>query len=124
MHFNFFLLFIPLHLLAVPGFFEPWGRDADIKIQREERASSSSLSPLGHAMEKVIVFHQKVISPADGPRSHFKPSSSNYMLLAIRKYGFLKGFCMGCDRLLRENDDKWIYRTAEIDGKLWKIDQP
>jgi putative component of membrane protein insertase Oxa1/YidC/SpoIIIJ protein YidD len=75
-------------------------------------------------MEVAIWFHQNVISPVDGPRSHFKPSSSNYMLQAIQKHGFIQGYMMGCDRLLRENSDPWIYRTAVIDGALWKIDPP
>lgn len=70
---------------------------------------------LGAAAEKIIEFHQQVISPADGPRSHFIPSSSQYMLDAIREYGFFCGFPMGCDRLLRENNDPWVYRKT-LDG--------
>jgi putative component of membrane protein insertase Oxa1/YidC/SpoIIIJ protein YidD len=75
-------------------------------------------------MEKLIWFHQNIISPVDGPRSHYKPSSSAYMMQAIRKHGFFKGYLMGCDRLLRENEAAWVYRTAIIDGKVWKIDPP
>ena len=44
------------------------------------------------------------------------------MQLAMQRYGFLKGYIMGCDRLLRENDEKWVYRNVEIDGKLFKYD--
>ena len=53
-----------------------------------------------------------VISPADGPRSHFIPSSSQYTYDAISRYGFFKGFILGCDRLMRENNDPWVYRTT------------
>ena len=77
---------------------------------------------MARVAEEVILFHQNVISPVDGPRSHFRPTSSRYMLLAIRKHGFLQGFVMGCDRLLRENDDDWLYRTIQIDGKIYKFD--
>ena len=70
--------------------------------------------------EALIHFHQNVLSPVDGPRSHFRPSSSTYMLEAIHKYGFMKGFIMGCDRLLRENSDDWCYKTIESEGKLYK----
>jgi putative component of membrane protein insertase Oxa1/YidC/SpoIIIJ protein YidD len=73
---------------------------------------------------QVILFHQKVISPTDGPRSHFRPCSSQYMKLCMMKHGFTKGFLMGCDRLLRENKDPWIYRKVVIDGKLIKYDPP
>ena len=44
------------------------------------------------------------------------------MQLAMQRYGFLKGFIMGCDRLLRENDEEWVYRTVEIDGRRFKYD--
>jgi putative component of membrane protein insertase Oxa1/YidC/SpoIIIJ protein YidD len=71
----------------------------------------------------MIGFHQRVISPADGPRSHFIPSSSQYTLNAMRKYGFFQGVAMGCDRLMRENKDPWIYRlTLDQEGKLIKYD--
>ncbi len=114
--------FIPLFLHALPGYFEPWGKDADLAYQTHTPENHPSLSPLGQLMESVIRFHQTVISPVDGPRSHFRPSSSSYMLQAIRKHGFFQGYLMGCDRLLRENDDAWVYRTALIDGQLWKTD--
>jgi len=58
----------------------------------------------------------------DGPRSHFRPTSSRYMLLAMRRYGFIKGYIMGCDRLLRENKEEWVYRKVVIDGEEFKWD--
>jgi hypothetical protein len=64
-----------------------------------------------------------VISPADGPRSHFIPSSSQYTLDAMRKYGFFNGFILGCDRLMRENKEEWVYRTTKDGaGKGIKFD--
>jgi putative component of membrane protein insertase Oxa1/YidC/SpoIIIJ protein YidD len=72
---------------------------------------------------RAIRFHQEVISPADGPRSHFIPSSSQYTLEAMKKYGFFKGYIMGCDRLMRENSDGWVYReTRDGAGKRMKWD--
>ncbi len=119
------MLFNLLVLLStIPGFHEPWGKDADLKYEVAQPQSPQSLSPFGYLAEKLIYFHQRVISPVDGPRSHFRPSSSSYMLQAIRKHGFFKGYIMGCDRLLRENSDPWVYRTAVIDGKIWKTDPP
>lgn len=44
------------------------------------------------------------------------------MRLAMYNYGFIKGFLMGCDRLLRENNDDWVYRKVEIDGQVYKYD--
>lgn len=108
---------------ARPGYFEPWGKDADLRIPEEVfTLPPPQLSLMARVAEQVILFHQNVLTQADGPRSHFRPTSSRYMLLAIRKHGFLQGFMMGCDRLLRENEDAWVYRTIEIDGHLFKHD--
>ena len=92
---------------------EPWGRDADLTC-RPKKASYGYYhsGPLERAMRHLVCFHKRVISPADGPRSHFKPSSSIYMLNAVEKYGFFRGYAMGCDRLMRENNDPWIYPTC------------
>ncbi|MGE5196591.1 MAG: membrane protein insertion efficiency factor YidD [Anaerolineae bacterium] len=119
-----FLAF-PLFLNALPGYEEPWGKDADLRLRQESQEEPiPPLSPMAWVAEKVILFHQNVLTKVDGPRSHFRPTSSRYMLLAIRRHGFLKGFVMGCDRLLRENNDPWVYRTIEIGGKLYKWDPP
>lgn len=114
---NYFLASI----LAFAGFYEPWGKDSELKrpsVKKEEGSASIATQ----IADKVIKFHQEVISPADGPRSSFRPTSSRYMQLAMQRYGFLRGFIMGCDRLLRENDEKWVYRTVEVDGQIYKYD--
>jgi len=46
-------------------------------------------------------FFQKYISPIDGNRCPMYPSCSAYSMEAIGKYGFIKGWIMTCDRLLR-----------------------
>lgn len=106
---------------------DPWGKDADLASYHPQQICEETVSCptpfLGAFSEVMIGFHQKVISPADGPRSHFMPSSSQYTLNAIRKYGFFQGFMMGCDRLMRENNDPWVYRlTRDGAGNLIKYD--
>ena len=115
------LLLFSSTLIAHPGYFEPWGKDAGLKpapapISREEP------SILAKIVDAVILFHQEVISPVDGPRSHYRPSSSQYMQQAIHTYGFIRGYIMGCDRLLRENDEEWVYRTIQYEGRTLKYD--
>lgn len=110
-----------LLLLAYIGYFEPWGKDAELKAPQAIH-SPSSPSLATQVADVVIRFHQQVISPVDGPRSHYRPTSSQYMHLAMHRYGFFKGFIMGCDRLLRENDEPWVYRTIQIDGRTFKFD--
>lgn len=110
-----------LSLFASQGFFEPWGKDADLKAP-PSHVEAKKTGIATQIADAIIDFHQKVISPVDGPRSHFRPTSSTYMKLAMHRYGFVKGFLMGCDRLLRENDEEWVYRKIEIDGKVYKYD--
>lgn len=112
---------------------DPWGKDADLcrppaprginqKGINPKTSSSCQTALLGPIAEAMIQFHQDIISPCDGPRSHFLPSSSQYTLEAMRKYGFYQGFTMGCDRLMRENSDKWVYKTAkDASGKKMKL---
>lgn len=120
------LLSIPWIVHAEVGYVEPWGKDAALvrSSASHEVAQKQKLSLAARSAEQLILFHHHVITHIDGPRSHFRPTSSQYALLAIRKYGFIKGFVMGCDRLLRENEDPWVYRTKIIQGKLYKWDPP
>jgi uncharacterized protein len=85
---------------------EPFGIDADLTMPVRAQEEFCHNPSIAIAM---IRFHQEVISPADGPRSHYIPSSSQYTLEAMKKYGFYKGFLYGCDRLLRENNEPWVY---------------
>lgn len=105
---------------------DPWGKDADLYEPCSGLATDVSRCPtpvLGKIGEVLIGFHQRVISPADGPRSHFLPSSSQYTLDAMREYGFFHGYLMGCDRLMRENSEEWVYRTALTpSGQTMKLD--
>ena len=117
------LLLISSPLLAEVGFIEPWGKDAKM-IPKSSRIPPvpATRNFFTKIAEQIILFHQNVLSPVDGPRSHFRPTSSRYMMLAMKRHGFIKGFVMGCDRLLRENKEEWVYRTVVIDGEEFKWD--
>lgn len=49
----------------------------------------------------LIRFYQKFISPAIGPHCRFTPTCSQYALIAINKYGALKGGYLAARRLLK-----------------------
>lgn len=106
-------------LLFSPLCADPWGKDADLIYRIKAEPPKKIETPLfGQFGEVMIGFHQNVISPCDGPRSHFYPSSSQYTLDAMRRYGFFKGFVLGCDRLLRENNEEWVYQKEPNGLKL------
>lgn len=106
----------------------PWGKDATLAFYEPCDPVSTSpdcirCNPLADGGVYLIRFHQNVISPADGPRSNFLPSSSQYTLEAMQKYGFAKGVVYGCDRLMRENPDRWVYQTTlDGEGRAIKFD--
>lgn len=122
MLFKLFLLLLPLYCPATP-----FGKDADLvdfKFEEDTPHCCPTASGPGVKISQVLIgFHQSVITQIDGPRSHFRPSSSQYTLDAIEKYGFFKGFVLGCDRLLRENEEPWIYpERLNEHGELYKWD--
>jgi uncharacterized protein len=120
-----FILLSPIILHSACGYVEPWGKDNTLSkniAKKESSIPSSSSNVLTKAANYVIAFRQHVLTKIDGPRSHFRPTSSRYMQLAIHRYGFFKGYIMGCDRLLRENNDKWIYRNITINNVTYNYD--
>jgi uncharacterized protein len=123
MVFRILFLLIPFFCFCKNYYNDPWGKGSEInqlpgKRNQEVFKNNKSVK----IANKVISFYQNTISPANGPKSNFRPTSSRYMELAIKRYGFLKGFIMGCDRLMRENSDPWVYRTIKVDGIDYKFD--
>lgn len=111
-------IYLAVLLLNVRGYAEePWGKDAH--LVHHEHPYKRPPSKRGPA-QGLIRFHQLIISPADGPRSHYFPSSSQYTLDAINQYGFLTGYWMGCDRLMRENDQEWLYPRITVGKSVLK----
>ena len=49
----------------------------------------------------LIRAYQKVMSPFSLGRCRFKPTCSNYAILAIEKYGILKGLTKSSWRIIR-----------------------
>ncbi len=58
---------------------------------------------LSYILIKPIEFYRKHISPLTPPSCRFYPTCSEYAILAIKKYGPLKGFFKALWRILRCN---------------------
>jgi putative component of membrane protein insertase Oxa1/YidC/SpoIIIJ protein YidD len=54
----------------------------------------------------VFQFYRDVISPVDGDRCQMQPSCSAYTEEALSRHGWLMGWIMGCDRLIRCGGDE------------------
>ncbi len=114
---------LTLSLFGSPneGVMEVWGQDHDLAyIPKIEKTKTL---PLSRKIPRTMIrFFQNYISPIDGPRSSYVPTSSQYALQAIEKYGFFKGVVVGCDRLLRENGQHWVYEVKDFEGLERKVD--
>ena len=124
-----FFLFLTISLYLMPlvansyseSGFAPWGIDAELTYPDTQTILTTPSMPK-LVCKKMILFFQNYISPIDGPRSSFYPTSSQYAKDAIEKYGVFKGIAMGCDRLMRENEDPWVYEITPNYGINRKID--
>lgn len=96
---------------------DPWA------LELHTPKTQKTFTPLSKVeLELIIAFHRQILSDADGPRSHYYPVSSHYMQDAIRTHGAFQGVLIGMERLLRENQDPWIYPRVEIGGFNLKYD--
>ena len=80
----------------------------------------SETGPMAYALQ----FFRKTISRADGRRCMMYPSCSHYSAQAFEKHGFVKGWIMTRDRLLRCGRDE-VMRAPKIyvHGE-WKFYDP
>ena len=66
-----------------------------------KRFGTSLANLPGSLLIGVVRFYQLGISPWLGPACRFEPTCSNYMIQAVRKYGFLRGTWKGLRRIAR-----------------------
>ena len=92
---------------------EPFGKDSALLTRKSASVQQRLIDPF----QQAISLHQTIISPSDGPRSHFYPSSSEYGKQAIRRFGIGKGLLLTFDRLLRENGEVGSYPIVTLRSK-------
>ena len=81
-------------------------------------------------------FYKTIVSATDGDRCGMSPSCSSYAAQAFKKHGFLMGWFISCDRLIRCGRDE-KYRSPHIksgnriltrdtleDNDFWWYDKP
>lgn len=56
---------------------------------------------IGWVLVGLIRVYQKLISPMLGPHCRFQPTCSEYFILAVRKYGVIRGSWKGVWRIFR-----------------------
>ncbi|MCD6328664.1 membrane protein insertion efficiency factor YidD [bacterium] len=92
------------NLLGLVGFFlasiAVFSLGAASLDQVESQAASENRA---EAPRLLIRFYQRVISPVNGSSCQMWPSCSAYSSQAFREHGFVKGFLLTSDRLIRCN---------------------
>ena len=89
------------------------------EIMEQPENQSPDTGPMAYALQ----FFKKTISRADGHRCMMYPSCSHYSAQAFEKHGFIKGWIMTSDRLLRcGRDEKNISENIIIDEKTYVFD--
>lgn len=68
--------------------------------------SENQVNPLKIMKLLIHMAVWRLISAADGDRCAMTPSCSAYAVESIKKYGFLEGYLMTCDRLIRCGRDE------------------
>jgi len=86
---------------------------------RKPEVSESDTGPVAMA----LTFFRKTISRADGHRCMMYPSCSHYSGQAFAKHGFVKGWVMSSDRLLRcGRDEKRLSEEIIINKQVYVFD--
>jgi len=88
-----FMIIAFLLAIGCPAGADSFPRGDDVTGKRDESPAA-------------IKFYQKYISGIDGERCSMYPSCSHYSGQAIKKHGWLKGWIMTCDRLMRCGRDE------------------
>lgn len=70
----------------------------------------------------MIDWYKKNVSTLNFTHCSFHPTCSQYTKQSILKYGLLKGWIMGCDRLMRCSHELWVYPEVKVEGELRKFD--
>jgi len=63
-------------------------------------------TPQEHTVPLALKFYQKYLSGVSGDRCGMYPSCSHYSSQAFARHGWLKGWIMTCDRLVRCSRDE------------------
>ena len=65
------------------------------------RAEDGEVGPLARGGMALIRFYQRAISPLTPAACRFRPTCSQYTLIAVKRHGLIRGSWLGLKRLMR-----------------------
>jgi uncharacterized protein len=103
----------------------PWSENA------AQGAVETKLNVFSESMDRqagvfVLLIYQKLVSPQLNTNCQFYPSCSEYAKQSVIKYGVLKGYTMGIERLMRCNRwaKEYYYPKIKIGSRYRLLDLP
>lgn len=86
--------------------------------------STDSVQGSGMLVFRVPYYlYKQFVSSQDAQQCSFHPSCANYALLAVNKYGVLKGMLAGFDRLTRCHGRDHLHYIKHYPSRRW-LDEP
>lgn len=99
----------------------PW---TEKKPPDSVKAKKQSQNVLKQNFKAAIWVFQHYISPVDGDRCQMYPSCSQYGAIAFEKYGFVEGYLLTMDRLMRDNFGAEKHYPARLYDGRWLLFDP
>jgi len=84
----------------------------DVALAQDKKGEQEGTSAENSLVFPVLLY-KKYASGADGARCPMVPSCSSYAVDAVYKHGFIMGWIMTCDRLMRCGRDE-VRRTKPV----------
>ncbi len=109
----FFILFFSISVKAQDISVDYMNLTASISFDRNDSQTSSVIKS---TPDLFLVFYKKIISPQDNASCPFHPSCSSFSSHAFNKEGFLGGYLLTFDRLLRCNGMPGMYDYYPLDN--------
>ena len=72
-----------------------------VRSAGEESPAKTTWSPVAWVAIFVVRLYQQLLSPLLPPSCRYSPTCSQYTLIALRRYGFIRGGWLGLKRILR-----------------------
>jgi len=104
---------------------DPWHFNDQDRVGCDEAATQGKHPQAGRrggALQKVLRGIFQAVSAVDGDRCPMTPTCSTYSLQAMARHGFVLGWLMTVDRLIRETDEQRYCPWVLIDGAWHCLD--
>ena len=101
--------------------FAPWDFVSTERIESKDEAAATRA---GEGTFPILALQSifQAVSDVDGDRCPMMPTCSTYSLQAMKKHGFVAGWVLTVDRLIRELDEQDMAPVVAVNGEYRAYD--